>query len=85
MDEVLGTFSSMRSCYEFVVARPPLASWNSAQMAAHFAGAKRALVRCFRNVLRRQMLLVNWSQTVSGNYQQTDSIMYLLLSMFAQQ
>lgn len=85
LDEALLSMGGMQSCFQFVANRQPAANAAIDEIQAHFAGAKRALVRCYRRVLARQVQIAQWSNPTMNRFDQVDSHLFLLLSLFSQQ
>lgn len=85
LDEALLSMGGMRSCFNFVASRPPAANATPEQLLAHFEGAKRALVRCYRRILARQAEIAQWSNPAMQRFDQVDSHLYLMLSLLSQQ
>lgn len=85
LDEALTSMGGMRQCFEFVASREPTANSSAAALSAHFDGAKRALVRCYRLVLARQVQIAQWSNPSVDRFNQVDANLYFLLNRFSQQ
>lgn len=85
LDEALFSMGGMQSCFTFVAERRLPDGATAEEWLRHFNGAKRALVRCYRRILARQVQIAQWSNDSMGRYDQVDSHLFLLLSLFSQQ
>ena len=81
LQEVLLSMGSMRSGFDLVVGRKPAANASASELSAHFEEAKRALVRCYRQVLARQLQIAQWSNQSIDRFEQVDANLFQLLNL----
>ncbi|MBI3296208.1 MAG: hypothetical protein HYZ71_15895 [Deltaproteobacteria bacterium] len=84
MQQALSSLGGMQNCFNAVVAVQPTSA-DPAALAIHFQGAKMALVRCYRQVLRGQIAVAQWASAPTGQFNQVDANLYYMLSGFSQQ
>lgn len=82
----LGSYASLDTCVNTV--RQSLSQFCSSNPSDQASGMKKAemgLVRCFRKVLMKQRNYARWQPQIQQGYNYSDSMLYLLLSLFQRQ